>query len=151
MDGAVQPGRGRTLRSTVQDRNEEGRGSSYNQAYGAGSCGKNHGPPVPAAPSTGGHTPGRQGGATTVDGGRNRRGGGLSACQSQERTRSRRDTNQCVDHRTSGQSRDTRCGVQPSVEEWSIPYPMEGGSAGAIAQTWQTSREPSLVSATLHA
>ncbi len=101
MDGAVQPDKGRTLWSTVQDRNEEGRGSPYNQAYGAGSCGKNHGPAVLAAPSTGGHTQGRQGGATTVDGGRDRRGGGPSTCQSQEGTRSRWDNEQCVDHRTS--------------------------------------------------
>ncbi len=49
-------------------------GSSNNRAYGAGSCVKNHGPAVPAAPSSGGHTPGKQGGATTVDGGRDRRG-----------------------------------------------------------------------------
>ncbi len=103
------------------------------------SCGKNHGPAVPAAPSTGGHIPGRRGRATTVDGGRDRRGGGPSVCQSQEGTWSRWDTEQCVDHHTLGQSRDTQCSVQPSIEERSIPYPMEGGSAGAIAKTWQTS------------
>ncbi len=89
---------------------------------------------------SGSHTPGRRGGATTVDSGRDRRGGGPSACQTQEGTRSRWDTEQCVDNRTSGQSRGTRHGVQPSVEERSIPYPMEGGSAGATAKTWQTSR-----------
>ncbi len=58
---------------------------------------------------------------------------------------------QSVDHLTSSQSRDTRRGVQPSIEERSIPYLMESGSAGAIAKTWQTSRGPSLVLATLHA
>ncbi len=65
--------------------------------------------------------------------GRGRCGGGPSVCQSQEGTQSRWDTEQYVDHRTSGQSRDTRRAVQPSVEEQSIPYPMEGGSAGAIS------------------
>ncbi len=39
---------------------------------------------------------------------------------------------------------------RPTCKE-QIHYPMEGGSAGAIAKTWQTSRGPSLVSATLHA
>ncbi len=100
MDGAVQPGRGGTLRSTVQDRNEEGRGPPITEHMEPE-------PAVPAAPSTGGHTPGRRGGATTVDGGRDRCSTGPSACQSQKGTRLRWDTEQCVDHRTSSQSRDT--------------------------------------------